>query len=155
MPDVFDKEKRSQVMSRIRSRGNKDTELALICLFRANRISGWRRHAAIFGRPDFVFRKLKLAIFVDGCFWHCCPRHSNVPANNRDFWERKLKANVTRDKLVNRTLRLRGWRVLRIWEHELTRKGIAILVRRLRRTFVGAISTEIVPQHSSARTRKS
>jgi DNA mismatch endonuclease (patch repair protein) len=119
MPDVFTIEKRSQVMSRIRGRGNKATEIALARLLRRNKINGWRRHPAIFGKPDFVFRRERLVLFVDGCFWHGCPRHSNMPVNNRPFWERKLIANKVRDRLVTRTLRQRGWTVLRIWEHDL------------------------------------
>jgi DNA mismatch endonuclease (patch repair protein) len=157
-------------MSRIRSRGNRDTELALVALFRRLGITGWRRHWEIRSpksevrssnqvqrakaeararasgirhpasgitpfrvRPDFVFPKLRLAVFVDGCFWHGCPRHGNQPANHRAFWRRKLAANVARDRRVNRALRAAGWRVLRIWEHELARKRQAVLVRRLRR----------------------
>ncbi|MEO6335967.1 MAG: very short patch repair endonuclease [Verrucomicrobiota bacterium] len=143
MPDVFTKAKRSEVMSRIRGRGNKDTEIALILLFRQNKITGWRRQTEvriqktgdrIFKvRSDFIFPKLKLAVFVDGCFWHCCPKHSNVPVGNRAFWERKLRSNRARDLLVTRTLRARGWRVMRIWEHELTRKNQARLLWRIQR----------------------
>jgi DNA mismatch endonuclease (patch repair protein) len=134
MPDVFTKEKRSQVMSRIRGKANKDTEIVLAALFRQHKITGWRRHMAIFGKPDFAFPRHKLAIFVDGCFWHCCPKHSNMPANNRDFWLQKLTANQTRDRLVVRTLRKRGWRVIRIWEHEL-RKPSRVLAR-IRRSLI-------------------
>lgn len=119
MPDVFTKAKRSEVMSRIRGRGNKETELALARLLRAGGITGWRRHQSILGRPDFIFREVRLALFVDGCFWHRCPKHSNLPANNRAFWQKKLAGNQTRDRFVNRTLRKEGWRVVRIWEHEL------------------------------------
>jgi DNA mismatch endonuclease (patch repair protein) len=133
MPDVFTKAKRSEVMSRIRGRGNKDTELALARIFRAQRITGWRRNQPLFGKPDFVFSRLKLAIFVDGCFWHGCPKHATKPKNNRAFWLRKLSANKARDTLVTRTLRRAGWRVLRVWEHELARKHQARLVRRLQR----------------------
>lgn len=119
MPDVFTKEKRSAVMSRIRGRGNKDTELALARLFRAQGITGWRRHTALVGRPDFAFRRQRVVVFVDGCFWHGCPKHSNMPANNRAFWMKKLTGNQARDRIVSRTLRKEGWRVVRIWEHEL------------------------------------
>ena len=136
MPDVFTKAKRSQVMSRIRSRGNKDTELALAKLLRRTRIFGWRRNKRVFGKPDFAFSKLKLAIFVDGCFWHCCPKHSSLPEGNRSFWRRKLMANKRRDLLVSRTLRRAGWRVLRIWEHELARKNEKRLVRRIQRALI-------------------
>lgn len=146
MADVFTKKKRSEVMSRIRSRGNKDTELRLIKVFRAQRITGWRRHIAIrlcersmFSplrvRPDFVFRKLRVAVFVDGCFWHACPLHATKPKGNAAFWRKKLAANQARDQLVTRALRGDGWRVLRIWEHELTRKHEVRLLRRLRRFF--------------------
>ncbi|MGI8966507.1 MAG: DUF559 domain-containing protein, partial [Limisphaerales bacterium] len=80
-------------------------------------------------------------ILVDGCFWHCCPKHSNLPVNNRHFWERKLKANQERDRLATRTLRSLGWRVLRIWEHELARKNERRLLSRLRRALIEAAST--------------
>jgi DNA mismatch endonuclease (patch repair protein) len=76
---------------------------------------------------------MTLAIFVDGCFWHQCPRHSNIPANNREFWERKLAGNQRRDRLVLRTLRAKGWYVLRVWEHELSRRNEKRLLARLRR----------------------
>ena len=155
MPDVFTKAKRSQVMSRIRGRGNKETELALAKLLRAAHITGWRRQVrlkvgelrvegrgtsprpssqrgeGVRVRPDFTFRKERVVIFVDGCFWHGCPKHSNMPANNRTFWLKKLTANKARDRQVTRTLRQRGWRVLRVWQHELARKNEARLMRRL------------------------
>jgi DNA mismatch endonuclease (patch repair protein) len=154
MPDVFNKAKRSEVMSRIRGRGNKDTELALAKLFRRHKITGWRRQKVLtvrssrrkeahsenprssFQQPtsvrassrrllrvkaDFVFRQARLAVFVDGCFWHSCPKHATKPKNNRAFWRRKLTANQRRDRIVNRTLRAQGWRVLRIWEHALAK----------------------------------
>jgi DNA mismatch endonuclease (patch repair protein) len=134
MADVFTRTKRSQVMSRIRSRGNKDTELALAKLFRRNKIAGWRRNQKIFGKPDFVFRQVRLALFVDGCFWHGCPKHETKPKNNRAFWQKKLRRNKERDRLVTRNLRRTGWRVLRIWEHELARKNETRLLNRIRRT---------------------
>jgi DNA mismatch endonuclease, patch repair protein len=130
--DVFTKSKRSEVMSRVRSRGNKVTELALIALFRAHHITGWRRHQAIFGKPDFIFRQRKLAVFVDGCFWHGCPTHATKPKNNRVFWQRKLFANKCRDELVTRTLRSAGWRVIRIWQCSLRKRPQSCLRRILR-----------------------
>jgi DNA mismatch endonuclease (patch repair protein) len=72
MPDVFTKAKRSQLMSRIRSHGNKNTELALVRILRAQGITGWRRHQPVFGKTDFIFPRLRLAVFVDGCFWRGC-----------------------------------------------------------------------------------
>lgn len=140
---MFTKAKRSDVMSRIRSRGNKDTELALATLLRRQGFTGWRRQIQIRDsprrgegvrvRPDFVFPKLRLMIFVDGCFWHACPLHATKPKGNAAFWRRKLVANKARDRRVNWALRRAGWRVLRIWEHELTKKQEARLVARLRR----------------------
>lgn len=119
MSDVFTPKKRSEVMSKIRGKGNKSTELLLASIMRKHHITGWRRNQPVFGKPDFVFRKQKVAIFVDGCFWHCCPQHSNTPKNNREFWEKKLNGNKERDRLVTKTLHEKGWSVVRIWEHEL------------------------------------
>lgn len=123
MADVFTKAKRSAVMSRIRGRGNKDTEIALARLLRQNKITGWRRHLPIFGRPDFAFPKQKLAVFVDGCFWHGCPRCYCRPKSNRKYWDAKIARNRERDRKVSRELRRLGWRVIRIWEHDLAEKS--------------------------------
>ena len=133
MPDVFTKAKRSEVMSRIRSRGNRATELRLIALMREHGITGWRRNARVFGKPDFVFPAAKVAVFVDGCFWHGCPRHATMPANNRAFWKAKLVRNAARDREVTRTLRKAGWRVLRVWECALTRTQSARTAARMMR----------------------
>lgn len=119
MPDVFSRQKRSEVMSRIRHKGNKDTELKMIGIFRTNGISGWRRNSKVFGKPDFVFAKYKIAIFVDGCFWHGCPEHSNIPQTNQEFWTKKIGSTKVRDLIVTTTLQSKGWKVLRFWEHEL------------------------------------
>ena len=135
MSDVFSKEKRSQVMSRIRGKGNKETELALIDIFREYYITGWRRNQPVFGKPDFVFREKRIAVFVDGCFWHGCPEHSTMPENNREFWRKKLGANKERDVVVNRELQERGWVVVRIWEHELgDRAAVALKIQRIMET---------------------
>lgn len=142
MPDVFSSAKRSEVMSRIRSRGNRDTELRMMAVFRYHRIIGWRRHKAlpfvVSGRkfqvrPDFVFPANKVALFVDGCFWHACPRCYIRPAQNRKFWDAKRETNQTRDRRQSRALRKAGWTVVRLWEHELAKKREARLVAKLRR----------------------
>lgn len=122
---------RSQLMSRIRGKGNKDTELALAKFFRANRITGWRRNQKLFGKPDFIFPKLRLAVFVDGCFWHGCPRHGTQPKGNAAFWRKKIRRNRARDQIVGKTLRRLGWTVLRIWQHELSQKNETRLLRRI------------------------
>lgn len=131
MSDVFSKRKRSAVMSLIRGAGNKDTELRLIAIFRANKISGWRRRHLLTGKPDFVFAREKVVVFVDGCFWHGCPTHATWPKQNAEFWRTKILGNQRRDRAVNRLLKKAGWRVLRIWEHALTRKHEVRTVRRI------------------------
>jgi DNA mismatch endonuclease (patch repair protein) len=120
-------------MAAIRGRGNRGTELRLVALLRAHGLSGWRRGSRLPGRPDFVFPRVRLAVFVDGCFWHGCPRHVTWPRQNAGFWREKITGNRARDRRVNRTLRARGWRVLRIWEHALARKHERRLVSRIRR----------------------
>jgi DNA mismatch endonuclease (patch repair protein) len=117
--DVFTKKKRSQIMASIRSTGNKATELKLAAILRAAGITGWRRHQRLPGRPDFIFRRHRVAIFVDGCFWHGCRWHCRMPRGNRYYWQKKLKRNALRDQATNKLLRSADWRVLRIWEHSL------------------------------------
>jgi DNA mismatch endonuclease (patch repair protein) len=135
MADIYDREKRSEVMSRVRGSGNRSTELRLIAIFRKHSITGWRRNQRLPGRPDFVFPKQRLAVFVDGCFWHGCPLHGSIPRTNRRFWADKLARNKTRDRNVNRVLRKRGWRVLRIWQHELRPAVEDACVRRIQRAY--------------------
>jgi DNA mismatch endonuclease (patch repair protein) len=124
MADVFTRKKRSEVMGKIRGRGNKDTEEALIAVFRKYHISGWRRHQNLMGKPDFTFPRERLVVFVDGCFWHRCPIHATYPKNNSEFWENKLEGNKRRDRFVSRRLRASGWHVMRIWEHEFKRPDL-------------------------------
>ena len=141
MADVFNPEKRSAVMSAIRSRQNKDTELRMITLLRQSKITGWRRNSTLFGKPDFVFPALKLALFVDGCFWHRHPgcRFSYTPKSRPEFWLPKFERNVVRDRLVNVILRKSGWRVIRVWECDLAPRRAARVISRLRRA-VGTAS---------------
>lgn len=133
MTDIWSTAKRSEVMGMVRSNRNKSTELRLIAIFRELGITGWRRNYDLPGKPDFVFRAQKLCIFVDGCFWHGCSKCYRRPASNQDYWDAKVQRNKTRDREVNRDLRARGWRVLRIWEHQLRLGERANLARRLRR----------------------
>lgn len=123
MADVFTKQKRSEVMSAVRGRGNRSTEWRLRSRFISSGITGWRVNATdILGKPDFVFDTARIAVFVDGCFWHGCRRCRNIPATNRKFWVAKIEANKKRDQQVVRTLKRLGWRVFRFWEHELKHK---------------------------------
>ena len=132
MADFLTKPQRSALMSAIKGKGNKDTELALVKLFRCHGITGWRRGQDVFGRPDFLFRRNRLALFVDGCFWHGCPRCYRRPKSNRKFWDNKIARNRERDRRVSRELRKLGWRVIRIWEHDLAKRGGAC-IRRIQR----------------------
>jgi DNA mismatch endonuclease (patch repair protein) len=119
MSDVFSKQKRSQIMAAVKSKGNKSTEIKLASILRKNGITGWRRSTSLFGNPDFVFRKEHLVVFVDGCFWHGCPKHLRRPKQNKAYWREKVLRNQCRDRFVTNALRREGWRVLRVWEHEL------------------------------------
>jgi DNA mismatch endonuclease (patch repair protein) len=129
MVDIWTKAKRSEVMSRIRGRGNEKTEVRLARLMRAEEIRGWRRHLPIPGRPDFSFRRQKVAVFVDGCFWHGCPRCFRLPKQNRAFWRAKIEGNRKRDRSVNGRLRRLGWKVIRLKECRL--KNIKIVTSKI------------------------
>ncbi len=119
MADIVTKEKRSKIMSAVKGRGNLSTEVAFIKILRKGKITGWRRHYdRVEGRPDFAFPKQKVAIFIDGCFWHGCKKHGTIPKTNVAYWQGKIENNKKRDKLVNKNLKKKGWRVVRIWEHE-------------------------------------
>jgi len=118
--DTFSREFRSALMARIRGKGNLSTELRLITIFRAAGIKGWRRHSSLIGRPDFTFPKQRTTIFVDGCFWHGCPRCQKIAKSNLDYWLPKISRNQQRDRQVSRKLRAMGWSVIRIWECQLT-----------------------------------
>lgn len=120
-------------MARIRGRGNKDTELRLIAVFREHKIIGWRRGHPIAGKPDFVFPRKRIVVFVDGCFWHGCPTHATWPKQNAEFWRTKILGNQRRDRAVNRLLKKAGWRVVRVWEHALTKKHAPRIAARLKR----------------------
>ncbi len=123
MPDRFSKKQRSKIMAAIRSQGNKATELRLAHILRAFGLSGWRRHYPLSGRPDFAFPRQRLAIFVDGCFWHGCPWHFRPPRVRPEYWLPKLARNRKRDRANSRSLERRGWTVLRLWEHQLNDEG--------------------------------
>jgi len=129
--DWLTREQRSRNMASIRSKGNATTERAFLSILRQAGISGWRRHLDLPGKPDFVFRSKRLAIFLDGCFWHGGPRCYRLPQDNRAYWKKKLQGNRRRDRRRSRELRLLGWRVVRIWEHALksSRGRVKILER--------------------------
>ncbi|MBA4147067.1 MAG: very short patch repair endonuclease [Verrucomicrobia bacterium] len=131
MADIFTTSKRSQLMASIRSQGNLSTEQRMLSILRANKMRGWRRHIRLtlrgpnppvqhgHLRPDFVWKRERLALFLDGCFWHGCRRHGHIPLTRSAFWSAKLERNMERDRAVSRALRKAGWTVVRIWEHDL------------------------------------
>ena len=122
MADFLSKEKRSKVMSAVRSKGNETTEVAMIKVFRENKIVGWRRDYNLQGKPDFVFPNEKLVVFVDGCFWHghtCLKPRDSL---KEGFWKEKIERNIKRDKLVNKVLKAESWEVIRVWECEIEKK---------------------------------
>jgi DNA mismatch endonuclease, patch repair protein len=119
MPDNLTRAQRSFNMSRIRSGGNASTEERFLRLLRTAKVSGWRRNIRLPGRPDLVFRRERVLVFLDGCFWHCCPKCYRPPKSNLEYWGPKLAGNAARDRRVRGQLRAAGWTVVRVWEHEI------------------------------------
>ncbi|MBV9504751.1 MAG: very short patch repair endonuclease [Acidobacteriia bacterium] len=119
MADNLTSEQRSYNMSRIRSRGNSSTEQALIAVMRTAGIRGWRRKSKLCGKPDFVFPRFNTVVFVDGCYWHGCRKCGLGAKTNNEYWGPKISGNAKRDRRNTRELRAAGWKVIRIWEHEL------------------------------------
>ena len=123
MSDIFSKTKRSEVMAAVRGRGNRSTEWKLRARLASFGISGWRINATdILRKPDFTFMEKKIAVFVDGCFWHGCRHCRNIQETNREFWLNKIRTNKKHDQKVTRFLKKSGWQVLRLWEYELKRE---------------------------------
>jgi len=133
--DRFGTEVRSRIMKAVRSTGNRTTEMKFALILRRNRIKGWRRKSQICGKPDFVFRKQKIAVFVDGCFWHGHTCRNLSPTTNIQFWRDKIENVRRRDRSVNRSLKKLGWTVCRIWECQLDEKRkIKRVIDGLKRT---------------------
>lgn len=119
MTDIFTRAERSRIMRSVKQHGNKSTEIKLIHIFRKNSITGWRRGYPLFGKPDFVFPKKRLTIFVDGCFWHGHDCRNTVPKDNAEYWQKKIARNRARDQRVTSELIKKKWQVVRIWECEI------------------------------------
>ncbi len=132
MADVFSKEDRSGIMRKVKSSGNKSTEIKLIQYFKSHRITGWRRNYQVKGHPDFVFLDRHIAIFVDGCFWHGHDCRNTRPADNTEYWEKKRRRNIEHDNAVTALFEQRGWTVIRIWECALKKKNADLLDEKLR-----------------------
>jgi DNA mismatch endonuclease (patch repair protein) len=123
MADTFTKEQRSNIMRNVKGSRNKSTELKLIKYFKENKITGWRRSFKLFGRPDFVFPQRRIAIFLDGCFWHGHKCRNTTPKDNSEYWTSKINKNKLRDSVVTQTLIQKKWHVIRIWECHLKNMG--------------------------------
>ncbi len=107
-------------MAAVKSHGNRSTEKRLRSILRNAHIRGWSgQEKRLPGVPDFVFPRSRLAVFVDGCFWHGCPRCYREPRTSVSYWQRKRQRNIARDRRVSAKLRRLGWSVLRVREHSL------------------------------------
>ncbi len=134
--DVMTPAQRSRCMSRIRNKNTKP-ELALRKELWASGLR-YRIHCSLPGRPDIVFPGKRVAVFVDGCFWHGCPEHGVSPKTNAAFWKKKIRGNIERDTMITSKLKGLGWTVLRFWEHEINGdlKGVLDRIKSVLRTCV-------------------
>ncbi len=126
MADTFTKKERSEIMRKVKSSRNKSTELKIIHYFIENKIIVWRRNFKLFGKPDFVFPKQRVAIFLDGCFWHWHSCRNTKPKDNEGYWKNKIARNIQRDKLVTEKLIAKQWNVIRFWECELKNSNLIV-----------------------------
>jgi DNA mismatch endonuclease (patch repair protein) len=118
--DTVTKAKRSKIMAAVKGKGNRSTEWKIRSRLISAGVSGWRlNNKSLFGTPDFTFESQKVAIFLDGCFWHGCKLCKNIPASNRKFWLQKIEQNRKRDRLVDKKLKGNGWKVIHFWEHSI------------------------------------
>jgi DNA mismatch endonuclease (patch repair protein) len=117
MTDIMTSAQRSNCMSKIKGSNTKPELLLRKSLWEKG--YRYRLYNKLPGKPDFIFSSKRLAVFVDGCFWHCCPQHGVKPKSNQEFWEKKLQGNIARDKNANLALSEMGWTVCRFWEHEV------------------------------------
>ena len=132
--DRVSTEIRSKIMAKVKSKGNRSTERRLRACLASLGIRGWTMHSkAIPGRPDFSFEDKKVAIFVDGCFWHGCPNCCRRPNSRQDYWNAKIDKNMQRDLDTTKALEATGWVVYRIWEHEIksNARNIASKIQKL------------------------
>jgi len=140
MADNLKPEDRRKTMQAVKGKGTK-LEKRLFAMLAGMRVRGWKRNiSSIEGKPDVVFLCEKVAIFVDGCFWHGCPIcKRKLPETNKEYWERKIKRNIELAKTHNQTLSDDGWTVIRIWEHEIKDKKT---MRTIRTTIRAALNKE-------------
>ena len=120
MGDNLNPADRRKTMRAVKGKGTR-LENRLFSMLAGMGMKGWKKNVdSIIGKPDVAFIRQRVAIFVDGCFWHGCPRcKRKLPRTNRTYWKRKIERNIALAKLYNRRLRTDGWTVIRIWEHEI------------------------------------
>ena len=123
MVDVHTRKQRSYNMSQIRCKNTKP-EINLRKFLWNKKLRGYRLNTKLYGKPDIVYSKFQIVIFIDGCQWHKCPRHFVMPKSNISFWKKKINSNVKRDSKVNEYFKKEGWRIIRVWEHDLKGKDI-------------------------------
>lgn len=127
--DNLSRKKRSYIMSQIRGKWTKQERLF------HNYLKGMKirhkMHPNIAGNPDIILKDKKVAIFLDGCFWHGCPKCYKKPTSNVAYWKRKIITNRRNARRANHFLRKSGWKILRIWEHEIQESGVSVLMKRL------------------------
>jgi len=114
--DTVSKQKRSEIMSHVK---NKDSKMEI--LFRKELWKTGLRYRKNSGRPDIVLPKYKTTVFIDSCFWHGCKKHCRIPSVRKNYWAQKIARNTERDKEVSKHYKKQGWKVIRIWEHEINK----------------------------------
>jgi DNA mismatch endonuclease, patch repair protein len=114
-------------MAQVRSQRNRSTEWRLRAALIRSGVRGWKLNSPdIHGKPDFIFEEQRLALFVDGCYWHGCPKCYRRPSSNTAYWDAKVARNRSRDAKITALLRREGWRVMRIWEHQLSAMNVVL-----------------------------
>jgi DNA mismatch endonuclease (patch repair protein) len=130
MADIFTKKKRSEIMSKVKSRDSK-IEIAFRKELWKNGFRYLKNSNKYYGKPDLVLPKYKTVIFIDSCFWHGCRKHGSIPETRKDFWLKKIERNRMRDREVSAYYKKIQWRILRIWEHALSAKTSQFDVRSI------------------------
>lgn len=121
---------RSKIMSLVGSRDNRTTERRMSSLLWSGGVRGYRKHWRVTGTPDFAWPRAKVALFVDGCFWHGCPHCRRYSKSNKSFWNLKVKNNRARDRRVAAKLRRQGWSVVRVWECAVKKPATLARIKR-------------------------
>ncbi|HEX8230927.1 MAG TPA: very short patch repair endonuclease [Chloroflexia bacterium] len=127
MPDTFSPKKRSEIMRRVKGK-NTSLEMKVRSALHRRGLR-YRLSYSLPGKPDLVFVKARIAVFIDSCFWHGCPRHVRMPNSNQEYWQAKIRRNVERDVKTNELYEELDWRIIRVWEHDLKEDFEASITR--------------------------